>query len=218
MTKAYKGMALEGRVATWYTRTTGRDPGRFATVADALAEWAPPGARVLELAPGPGFLAVELARRGYRVAAVDISHSFVGIARRHAADAGVEVDVRQGDAAHLPFPPESFEAVVCVAAFKNFSDPLGALDEVHRVLVPGGSASIMDLRKEASRSAIAEEVARMNLSGTDALFTRLSFSFMLRRTAYSRQAVERLIATSRFRFGEIREQGVGFELRLLRPA
>jgi len=61
--KAHKGPAMEGAIASWYARITKRDRG-YAALANAIAERVRPGARVLEVAPGPGYLAIELARRG----------------------------------------------------------------------------------------------------------------------------------------------------------
>lgn len=61
------------------------------------------GSRVLEIAPGPGLLAIALAKlTGGRVTGFDISRSFVQIASDNARKAGVEVDFEQGDAADLP--------------------------------------------------------------------------------------------------------------------
>jgi ubiquinone/menaquinone biosynthesis C-methylase UbiE len=213
-TKAYKGMAMEGFIASWYARNTGRNLGRFKAGLEVVRSLLPSGGRVLEVAPGPGYLAIELARAGYRVTGVDISRSFVQIATDHARRAGVELDVRQGDAAHLSLPASSFDAVVCMAAFKNFTDPLGALDEFHRVLCPGGTALVFDLRKEASEEAIAREVEGMALSPWNAAVTRFTFRFMLLRRAYSRPELTHLAEVSRFGTGEIRDAGVGFELRL----
>ncbi len=100
------------------------------------------------------------------------------------------------------------------AAFKNFTDPLGALNEIHRVLIPGGKASVFDLRKEASAAEIAAEVADMNLSPLNAMLTKLVFRTMLLKRAYTATAVARLVSESRFREGEIVRDGIGFELRL----
>ena len=214
--KAYRGMAMEGFIASWYARSTGRDRRRFQRCAAALQDRLGPGSAVLEVAPGPGYLAIELARAGHRVTGLDISRSFVRIAAENAARAGVAVDFRHGDAAHLTLPDASFDLVVCMAAFKNFTDPVGALDEFHRVLRPGGSASVFDLRKDAPMEAIAREVEEMNLSAWNAAFTRLTFRFLLLRTAYRRDELERMAARSRFGGGELRDEGIGFELRLTR--
>src|SRR5437868_4724067 len=101
-TKAYKGLPMEGFVASWYNTNTGKDQTRFLAGARAVAAMVPAGGKVLEVAPGPGFLAIELARRGFKVTGVDISKSFVKIASENAKQAGVSIDFRHGDAAHLP--------------------------------------------------------------------------------------------------------------------
>lgn len=214
--KPWKGMAMEGVIASWYAKNTERDVRRFEDAARVVSERAPSGAHVLEIAPGPGFLAVELARRGYRVTGLDVSRSFVRIASENAAKAGVNIDFRLGDAANLPFAEGVFDFVVCMAAFKNFTDPLGALNQIHRVLKPGGRAAILDLRKDASHEAIDEEVRGMNLSPLNAMLTRWIFRNMLLRSAYPRPVVEDLAARSQFGGGDVIEQGVGFELRLSR--
>src|SRR5262247_2702735 len=102
--KAYRGVAMEGAIATWYTKNTGRDLRRFKEMAQAVARRAPAGARILEVAPGPGYLSIELAQRGYRVTALDISKSFVRIAQKNAAAAGVAIDVHLGNASAMPLP------------------------------------------------------------------------------------------------------------------
>jgi ubiquinone/menaquinone biosynthesis C-methylase UbiE len=49
----------------------------------------------------------------------------------------------RGDAVELPFRDASFDAVCCFAALHLFADPLAALDEMRRVLRPGGRIAIM---------------------------------------------------------------------------
>ena len=216
--KPYKGLAMEGPIARWYTRNTRRGRG-FRETARAISERLTPGSTVLEVAPGPGYLAIELARLGsYRISGVDISHSFVQIARENARQAGVSIDFRYGDVAHMPFAADTFDFVVCVAAFKNFADPVAALDDIHRVLRPGGRASILDLRKEARLDEIDASVRQMQLSPLNALLTRWTFRLMLLRTAYTREALEAIVARSRFGQGEILVDGIGFELRLAKAS
>jgi ubiquinone/menaquinone biosynthesis C-methylase UbiE len=212
--KAYRGVAMEGFIATWYTKNTGRDMRRITDMARTVATRAPAGCRVLEVAPGPGYLSIALAQRGYRVTALDISKSFVRIAQNNADAAGVAVDVRLGNASAMPLPDAAFDFVVCSAAFKNFSDPIGALNEMHRVLAPGGQASIFDLRKDAALEDIETEVRNMRLSPINAWMTRLTFRFMLLKSAYTREEIQRMATVSRFRGGEIASSGIGFELRL----
>jgi len=216
MAKAYKGIGMEGANASRYARNTKGDARGYAKIARAVAERTPAGGRVLEVAPGPGYLAVQLAQLGLRVSAIDISRSFVRMARENARAAGVALDVSLGDAAHLPYPDAQFDFAVCRAAFKNFSDPVGALSELHRVLRPGGRASIYDLRKDAPRDAIDREVADMRLSRLNAALTRWTFRHMLLKRAYTDADLARMCADSRFGRGEIADDGIGFELRLTR--
>src|SRR6185312_10382899 len=121
-------------------------------------------------------------------------------------------DFQNGDVAHMPFAADSFDFVVCQAAFKNFPDPVAALDEMHRVLKPGGRVSILDMRKDAPREAIDREVRSMRLGPVAALVTKLIFRFALLRAAYTRPALERVVTRSRFGQGEITADGIGFEL------
>jgi ubiquinone/menaquinone biosynthesis C-methylase UbiE len=209
---------MDGAIASWYAKNTGRDLTRFITVAQAVSKRTAPGSRVLEVAPGPGFCAIEIARSGRTVTGLDISQAFVRIARENAEKAGVPVDFRHGNASRMPFPDASFDFVACTAAFKNFSDPIGALNEIHRVLKPGGQASIYDLRKDASRDEVEAEVRGMRLSPLNAFLTRWTFRLVLLKRAYTRAALEKMVAASRFGSAEIENDGIGFDLRLVRAA
>jgi ubiquinone/menaquinone biosynthesis C-methylase UbiE len=214
--KPYAGVQMEGPIARWYAKITSHDT-RHRKTAQAIAEQLPAGGAVLEVAPGPGYMAVELAKLGsYRITGLDISHSFVRIATENARRAGVAIDFRQGDVSNMPFAAESFDFVVCQAAFKNFPDPVAALDEIHRVLRSGGHASIFDLRKDAPLDAVAREVREMRLSPPNAFLTKWTFRLGLLRAAYTREALEALVARSRFRRGEIVQDGIGFELKLVK--
>src|ERR1700689_301322 len=124
--KAYKGMGMEGNTARWYDRTARKDMPEIRALAVRIAAAIPPAAHVLEVAPGPGFLSIELAKRGLRVRAVDISRTFVEIARRNAAAEGMDVCFELGNAAALPLEDASVDCVVCRAAFKNFAEPVKA--------------------------------------------------------------------------------------------
>lgn len=216
--KPYAGLQMEGPIARWYARIT-RDRRDHQSTARAIAAQLPSGSAILEVAPGPGYMAIELARLGaYRITGLDISHSFVRIAAEHARQAGVSIDFRRGDVVHMPFAAESFDFVTCTAAFKNFPDPVAALDEIHRVLRPGGRAAIFDMRKDAPREALEQEVRDMHLPRASAFLTRLIFRFGLLRAAYTRPALQSVVARSRFGNGEIITQGIRFELRLTKQA
>jgi ubiquinone/menaquinone biosynthesis C-methylase UbiE len=217
--KPYKGPAMEGFIASWYAKNTKGDARRYRECAEAVADRVAAGGTILEIAAGPGYLAVELAKLGrFRVAGLDISKTFVRIATENAREASVSVEFREGNAAELPYANESFDFVVCRAAFKNFSDPAGALREIHRVLRPGGQASIFDLRGNASRVEVAELVRSLNLSTWNAWWTSLTFRFFLLKNAYTKESIQQLAVQSPFGAGEVVESGVELDLRLTRRA
>ena len=173
--KGYKGLPMEGIVARWYTRIrrSGSQIEEWRKQAAQLTGGLPDGADVLEVAPGPGYFAIEMARLDrLHVTGLDISHTFVGIARENARQAGVSVDFQQGDVSSMPFAEGSFDLIVCQAAFKNFSRPGKAIDEMYRVLRDGGTAVIQDMWKDASDATIREEVNPMRLSPVNAFLTR----------------------------------------------
>ncbi|WP_406040497.1 class I SAM-dependent methyltransferase [Micromonospora sp. NBC_00898] len=211
---------MEGATARWYDRNRGSASqlAEYRRQAARLAEGLPAGATVLEVAPGPGYLAVELARRGpFRVTGLDVSRTFVELAGERARRAGVDVTFRHGDVHELPFGADTFDLVVCQAAFKNFTRPVRALDEMHRVLRPGGRAVIHDLRADVSREEIRREVARMGLGALSAFWTRAALR-MLRRRAITGDRFARLAAECAFGGGEVDRDGlVGLEVRLHKP-
>jgi 2-polyprenyl-3-methyl-5-hydroxy-6-metoxy-1,4-benzoquinol methylase len=86
---------MEGGVARWYTARVERERDEYQVLARRIAQSLPPEASVLEVAPGPGFLAIELAKVGeYKIAGLEISETFVEIASRNAEKEGVDVDFR----------------------------------------------------------------------------------------------------------------------------
>jgi ubiquinone/menaquinone biosynthesis C-methylase UbiE len=206
---------MEGATARWYASLTHKSLDRFQALARRVAGEVPRGSRVLEVAPGPGYFAVELAKiGGYEITGLDISRTFVEIAQRNAAEAGVAIDFREGNAASMLFRDESFDFLLCSAAFKNFAQPVEALREMYRVLKPGGRALIIDLRRDATRKSIDEAVDQMHAGPIDRVITKLTFRFMLLKRAYTKSEFENLVGQTKFRSCEISEDCIAFEVSL----
>ena len=101
-----------------------------------------PGMRVLDVACGTGNVAIPAAKAGGQVVGLDLTPELFEAARRHAADAGVEVEWVQGDAEALPFEDEGFDRV-----FSSFGVMFAprhevAAHELARVLAPGGLITV----------------------------------------------------------------------------
>ena len=213
MPKPHRDRGIEGRMAKWYAATTAKSLRDFQELAQRLQKELPQGGSVLEIAPGPGYLCIELAKLGpYAVRGVDLSQAMVKIAREKAAQAGVRVDFEQGNASSLPYPRETFDLLVCRAAFKNFAQPVQALQEMWRVLKPGGRGLIVDLRRDASLEDVNRLVDGMGLSAVNRLVTKLTFRWMLLKSAYAKEHFEQMLAQTQFRAVEIVQDGVGFEI------
>lgn len=215
--KGYKGVGMEGPIARWYATATAKDDHRHQDQARMAIARAPRGAAVLEIAPGPGYTSIALARTGdYTVTGLDISSTFVEIARRNAADAGVPADFRLGNAATMPFRTGSFDFVLCCAAFKNFAEPVLALREMYRVLRPRGRALIIDLRRDVTRQAVAEDVGKMGLSTVNSAMTRFTLGSVLPRRAYTGAQFARFAAHTDFRSCEVVERPLSLEIDLFK--
>ena len=213
-TKAYKGIAMEGFIARWYARTARRDQ-EFVSLARQVGETVAAGGHVLEVAPGPGFLSIEIAKLGkYQVTGLDISQTFVEIAQAAARQANVQIEFRLGNASAMPFADTQFDFIICTAAFKNFSQPVQAIAEMHRVLKAGGKALIADLRRDASRANIDRMVAEMNLNRVNAFLTRGAFHWMLLKSAYTPDEIRQLVAQTSFRKCDIHSNTVGMDIWL----
>lgn len=214
--KAYRGLGMEGSIARWYDRTTRKDMPEFKALAQRIAALIPARGAVLEVAPGPGFLSIELAKRGFGVSAVDISKTFVDLARRNAAAAAVSVRFEVGDAAHLPIPDTSQDLVVCRAAFKNFAEPVAALREMRRVVRPGGSVLLIDMRRDASMTDIRRYVDALGVGWLNRLFMMLTFRTMLIRRAYPIDDIRRMTGEAGWIDPRIDLNPIGFEAWMTR--
>jgi len=214
--RPYRGISMEGFIARWYARMTEIDVPELRLLAARIADALPVAAAVLEVAPGPGYLAIELARRGLVVEAADISETFVRIASDNARKSGVHVVVRHGDVHALPYGDESFDYLVCRASLKTFTRPVVALREMHRVLRPGAEALIMDLRRDVTDEEIARFVAGRSTNRICAWWNGWVFRSMLRPRAYHMDDVSRMAAEAGLTAREIMPDGIGFAARLRR--
>jgi ubiquinone/menaquinone biosynthesis C-methylase UbiE len=106
----------------------------------------------VDLGCGPGHLAVKLAQlaTGLRVTGLDLSDEMLAQAEGRARQAGLgdRVSFRQGDVAQIPFPDGSLDLVVSTLSLHHWRDPVAVLDEIARVLRPGGAYLIFDLRRD----------------------------------------------------------------------
>lgn len=132
-----------------------------ARVIDLLAPAA--GERILDVGLGPGLLAQDLARLAGpagQVAGLDSAPAMVAMSAARLGDLS-QAEVVEGDAQNLPFPDGRFDAAVSVQVYEYVPDMPRALDELHRVLRPGGRVLILDTDWRSLVWATADQ-ARMD--------------------------------------------------------
>jgi ubiquinone/menaquinone biosynthesis C-methylase UbiE len=99
--------------------------------------------RVLEVAVGTGRNFAHYPP-DVHVTGIELSPAMLDIARRRAADLGIDADLREGDAQQLAFEDDSFDTVVCTLSLCTLPDPAMAITEMKRVLRPGGRLLLLD--------------------------------------------------------------------------
>ena len=110
-----------------------------------------PGERALDLASGTGDLAFALAARGARVVGLDVTHRMLQLAAEKARGSGATgVTWTVGDMASLPGPSAAFTLVTTSYGLRNVPDLETAIDEIVRVLAPGGRLLSLDFNRPAS--------------------------------------------------------------------
>lgn len=164
----------------------------------------------MEVAPGPGYLAIELAKKGFHVTGVEISSDFVKIENNNASEANVSVDFKEGNADHLPCEDHYFDFIICSAAFKSFKDPIKALCEMHRVLKDGGTSLIIDMNNDATSEDINNEITETGMKGFDKHFVKFAFKTFLKQGAYSDNDFELLIKETPFKNYKIKKKGLAY--------
>lgn len=134
-------------VAPFYDRAIGRrNTLALARQIKSLAGDALAG-RVLDVGGGTGRIAAELRSNGGRVVVLDASRPMLAQARRKDG-----LTLVQGSATALPFLDGAFDLVVCVDALHHLPEPERVVEEVARVLRPGGRLFIQDY--DVSRLAV----------------------------------------------------------------
>jgi len=103
-----------------------------------------PGAAVLDLACGTGDLTKALAQKGFAVTGLDISAEMMEVGKVKCRDLDPQPQFVLGSAEQIPFPDASFDAVTIAFGLRNFDHRAECLQEIRRVLKPGGRLAVLE--------------------------------------------------------------------------
>lgn len=126
-----------------------------------------PGSRALDLATGTGDIALALASRGAHVVGLDITFRMIELANDKA---GRPAPPRSpsflvGDMLALPFPSGSFDIVTTGYGLRNVPNLVTAIEEIARVLSPGGRVLSLDFNRPSNRLVRSAYLAYLTLAG-----------------------------------------------------
>jgi ubiquinone/menaquinone biosynthesis methyltransferase len=144
------GLLSYGQDRRWKTRLVGLAP--------------PGGGRALDLASGTGDIAFALAERGWRVAALDITHRMLELARAKAGSSSVAFTT--GDMMALPFQSSAFDLVTTGYGIRNVPRIEPALAEIRRVLRPGGVLLSLDFNRPSNAAMRAVYLGYLTVVGS----------------------------------------------------
>jgi len=160
------GFQLAGDAPTAYARIAGKIMGQW-TDELILAARCEDGDRVLDVACGTGIVAQRVglvSRKLCSVVGLDINEGMLRIARTTST-----IEWHQGSALEMPFEPTSFDAVLCQQGLQFMPDRLAAMQEMARVLAPGGRLSLNvwgALDRQPFHEAVLDEIG--NVLGANA--------------------------------------------------
>jgi SAM-dependent methyltransferase len=121
------------------------DDAQRAAWIERLSAWTGPNPLdVLDVGCGTGFLALQCASLGHRVVGLDATPEMLRKARTKADQAGLHVDLRQGDAEQTPFDDARFDLVIERHVVWTLPEPARALADWKRVLRPGGRLVLVE--------------------------------------------------------------------------
>lgn len=153
------------------------------------------GQPLLELGCGIGLDTIEFARHGAEVTAIDLSPTCLDLAKRFLAHHHLDATLEMANAEELPYPPNRFDIVVARGILMYTVNDLRIVDEILRVLKPGGKANIL------LHNRLSWYVLLAKLSGTN-LFNE-----------FEDPPVDRLysVAEAQTMFGRFSSSQIGFD-------
>jgi ubiquinone/menaquinone biosynthesis C-methylase UbiE len=118
------------------------------------------GKKVLDIGCGPGWLAVQYAKAGAEVSAIDLTEKAIELTRAHLQQYGLMANVEMGNAESLSFKDGTFDLVVSSGVLHHTPDTQQAFREAFRVLRPGGTGKITLYRLGVLHSPVVFPLTR----------------------------------------------------------
>ncbi|MBN1167468.1 MAG: methyltransferase domain-containing protein [Methanospirillaceae archaeon] len=159
---------------------------------DDLVEMTKAEGKALEIGSGPGYYGLEWLKKtdGTHLTCLEISPAMIRLGKKNASDYGLSGRVlhREGNALLMPFPDESFDLVFSNGSLHEWEDAQMVFSGIHRVLKPGGTALVTDLRRD-----ISEEIQNFMKKSCPSPGIKAGFETSI-RAAYTQKELEEILA------------------------
>jgi ubiquinone/menaquinone biosynthesis C-methylase UbiE len=146
----------------------------YSHVAEEIVAHLPAGT-ILDIGTGPGYLPIEIAKRSsdVRIIGVDLSRKLIDLARSNAARAcqSDRLQFKLGNAGRIEFEDSVFDMVISTGMLHSLKAPVKVIQEMYRVLKPGGEAWIFDPARVSS--AVDRKKWKASLNLRERFFLRL---------------------------------------------
>jgi ubiquinone/menaquinone biosynthesis C-methylase UbiE len=121
------------------------------------------GGRLLDVGTGTGLQlrVIHGMRPGMKLFGIDLSDATIRLARENLAS--IDVDLREGSIESTPYDDDFFDVVTCNASMSYWANPVACLDEIYRILKPGGVAMLFEPLKGVNIDEVVETI-RANLA------------------------------------------------------
>ncbi len=167
--------------------------------------------KVLEVGPGPGYLGLEWLKNNLKSKLywLEISQDMLNLAKENAKTYSLDNNVEGflGDATQtFPFEEYFFDGVFTSGSMHEWANPLAVINEIHRVLKPGGKFFIADLKRNTGWAAKA--IMRVNIK-QKTMKEGLEKSL---KAAYLKQELKKLMEKSDFNTYTISENSFGLNI------
>ena len=127
--------------------------------------------KILDVGCGTGNFSIKLAQKGCEVTGIDISEPMLEKAAEKAKKLNLDIDFKKANVVNLEFEDNHFDSVFSMAAVEFISDPEKAMQEMKRVVKPGGKILLGTIRKDSDWGEIYKKQAQKE----DSVFSDADF-------------------------------------------
>ena len=218
MKKWFKIERIPGVLASSYEKATRMViESYYSQVADEIFSGFKKGL-ILDLGTGPGYLPIEIVRRGpdIKIVGVDLSRKLIRMAQANAAKAGFshQLNFEVGDCAGLHFGNAFFDMVISTGMLHSLKNPVVVLKEIYRVLKKGGEAWIYDPANVTTYIDIRKWKASLNIRERSFLWFFKLLGLHKPIATYTRKQVIPMIEATEFASCDIKEKDNEIRIKL----